>query len=244
MPRQFPARLCICFSFLSALLVAQEIQVNRQNKTIAVTAEQSVEADSEIAVMPIGYHNYGPTKDAAFNANLAAAANIIKVLKDAGVPEKNIETHMLHLSLVDPDEKWTAEMKRDRQFEAQQVWKITLPVTAAQQVLDAAVRAGANELEDIDWNVADPMALQAKAGAAALTKARTIADQMAKGLGAKLGDLIYASNRAPVQRFLGGVALETAQLSASGVSDHTPQVKLFPQKVKSQATVYAVFAIE
>ncbi|HEY1262407.1 MAG TPA: SIMPL domain-containing protein [Terriglobales bacterium] len=241
MPHRWGAILI--FSLTAWWCVGQEVQVSRQNKTIAVTAEESVEAQSEIAVLPIGYHNYGPTKDAAFKANLSAAESIIKSLQDAGVPAKNIETQTLHLALVEPDEKWTPDMKRERQFEAQQTWKITVPVTAAQQVLDLAVHAGADELDDIDWNVADPVALQAKAGAAALAKARTIADQMAKGLGARLGDLIYASNRAPVPRFF-GASQEMVTVNASRISDHNPQVKLFPQKVKSDATVYAVFAIE
>ena len=45
----------------TCLLFAQDIQVNRQNKTIAVTADDSVTADAEIAVLAIGYHNYAPT---------------------------------------------------------------------------------------------------------------------------------------------------------------------------------------
>ena len=65
-------------------------------------------------------------------------------------------------------------------------------------MVDAAVKAGANEVDDVEWNVVDPIALQAKAGGAALAKARAIADQMAKGLGIKVGELVYASNRAPV----------------------------------------------
>jgi uncharacterized protein YggE len=52
----------------------------------------------------------------------------------------------------------------------------------------------------VEWSVADPLALQAKAGGAALAKAKSIADQMAKGLGARLGELVYASNRAPVAK--------------------------------------------
>jgi len=37
----------------TGLLLAQEIQVNRQNKTIAVTAEDSMTADAELAVISI-----------------------------------------------------------------------------------------------------------------------------------------------------------------------------------------------
>ena len=86
------------------------------------------------------------------------------------------------------------------------------------------------------------MALQAKAGGAALAKARAIADQMAKGLGTKLGELVYASNRTPMSRFSANEVV--AVMAATVERENKPQLTLFPQKVKSEATVYAVFAIE
>jgi uncharacterized protein YggE len=223
-------------------LDAQEIQVNRQNKTIAVTADESVTADAEVAELTIGYHNFATTQDATFRENVRVADHITKGFLDVGIPKQNVETEKLRLGRAEIDEKWTAEMKKERQFEAQQSWKVTVSVSQAQAIVDLAVRNGANEIEDTDWDVFDPVALQGKAGAAALAKARTIAEQMAKGLGAKLGDLVYASNRAPVAKFLRNMTANTEQVEVNAVPK--PQLTLFPQKVKSNATVYAVFAIE
>jgi len=237
--------LCLLLSFIISGALAQDIQVNRQNKTIAVTAEESVTADPEVAVVDIGYHNYAPAQDSAFQDNVRASDAIIRAVLAAGVSKSNIETEKLHLARIEQDVKWTPEMKRERQFEAQQSWHITLPVSRAQTIVDLAVKSGANEVDDVNWNVADPLALQAKASGAALAKARTIADQMAKGLGTKLGELVYASNRAPVAKnFFRDVTVNTEAAEISTVGDRKPQLTLFPQKVKSEATVYAVFAIE
>jgi uncharacterized protein YggE len=222
----------------------QDIQVNRQNKTIAVTAEESVAADPEVAVLAIGYHNYAPTQDSAFAENVRASDAIMRALISAGVSKSDIETEKLRLGRVEQDEKWTPEMKKERQFEAQQSWHITLPVSRAQATVDLAVKSGANEVDDVDWNVADPLALQAKASGAALAKARAIADQMARGLGTKLGELVYASNRAPVAKFFRNMTLNTEASAIAVTADKKPQLALFPQKVKSDATVYAVFSIE
>lgn len=74
-----------------------------------------------------------------------------------------------------------------------------------------------------------------------------IYEQMAKGLGTKLGELVYASNRAPVAKMWRAVTFntETAAVATVGEKEEqAPKLKLFPQKVKSDATVYAVFAIE
>jgi uncharacterized protein len=235
--------LCPILISLSAISLSQDIQVNRQNKTIAVTADESVSADAEIAVLNIGYHNYGLTQDAAFRDNVRAAQQIVQALSDAKIPAQNIETEKLGLGHIEPDQRWTEEMKKQRLFEAQQSWHINVPVAQAQTVVDLAVRAGANEVEDVEWNVADPVALQAKAGGAALAKARSIAEQMAKGLGTKLGELVYASNRAPVAKALRNWM--SSQSSMGGMwADQEPKLKLYPKKVESNATVYAVFAIE
>ena len=228
---------------ITGSLLAQDIQVNRQNKTIAVTADESTTADAEIAALEIGYHNYGLTQDAAFRENVQAAERITKALLDAKVPKANIATEKLRLARPEIDEKWTADMKKERQFEADQSWQITVSASAAQTVVDLAVKAGANEVADVEWNVADPVALQAKAGSAALVKAKSIAEQMAKGLGTKLGELVYASNRAPVDKRWRSVTVN-AESAIVPPPPPPPKLTLFPQQVKSEATVYAVFSIE
>src|SRR6185437_6356125 len=225
--------------FCAVSASAQDIQINKQNKTIAITADESVTLDAEIAILEMGYHNYATTQDGAFEENVRVSNKITKALLDAHIPKENIETEKLQLNRVNPDANWTPEIKRERQFLAQQSWKITVRVAEAQSVVDLAVRDGANEVDDTDWDVADPLALQAKASGAALAKARAIAEQMAKGLGANLGELVYASNRAPVARafrFQQGVQMDTAAITSL---NEKPQLTLFPQKVKQEATVYA-----
>jgi uncharacterized protein YggE len=228
---------------IAGSLLAQDIQVNRQNKTIAVTADESTTADAEVALLSIGYRNYGVTQDAVFQENVRVAERITKALLDAKVPKANIETDKLQLTRTEIDEKWTADMKKERQFTAGQSWHVTVSASDAQTVVDLAVKAGANEVGDVEWDVADPVALQSKASGAALAKARSIADKMAQGLGTKLGELVYASNRAPVSKKWQTVEVNAEQI-VPAPAPPPPKLTLFPQKVKSDATVYAVFSIE
>jgi len=238
--------LVLILAGASTFLSAQDVQVSRQNKTISITAEESVLADAEIATLSFGYHNYAPSHDAAFRENVSTSDKITKALLDANIPKATIETAQLSLEKVDPDNTWTPEMKANRAFEAKQAWSVTVPVGQAETMVALAVRSGANFVADVDWDVVDPVALQAKASGAALAKARLVAEQMAKGLGAKLGELVYASNRAPMNRALRGlISTESASISpVAPPPPPPPQLKLFPQKVKNEATVYAVFAIE
>lgn len=230
----------------SGLLPAfgQQILVNRENKTIAITAEDSVSVDPEIATITVGYQNYALTKDAAYEENVRVSNDVTKALLKNGVPKSAVETESLRLQRPEGEERWTAEERKQRQFQAVQTWTIQVAADRAQGVVDLALKAGANVLEALDWNVSDPKALQARAGAAALIKARAIAEQMAKGLNAKLGDLVYASNRAPVYGF--GSSMQTVEVSGVPAPPPAPppHLLLYPKKVKSEATVYAVFAIE
>lgn len=221
---------------------SQQILVNRQNKTIAITAEDSVSVEPEVATITLGFQNYAPTKDSAYQENVRVSSEVTNALLKGGVPKSALETESIRLQRVEPDEKWTAEAKKERQFQASQSWTIHVSAAQAQAVVDLALRAGANVLEGLDWNVSDPNALQAKAGSAALAKAKTIAESMAKGLNAKLGDLVYASNQAQVSEY----AYTAGKLAEAPPPPPPPppQLVLYPKKVKSDATVYAVFAIE
>ncbi len=226
------------------LLAAQDIQISRENKTIAITADESVTADAEVALLEIGYQNYGSTKDLTYQDNVRASNHVLDALLAAGVPKENIETNDLRLGRVEPEQTWTPELKKERQFSAKQSWKVTTSVDAAQRLVDAAIQAGANDIEALDWNVSDPVKLQAQAGRAALAKARTIAEQMATGLGVKIGPLVYASNRAPVPKLWRALQMNAQTSTLSAAVEKPPKLKLFPEKVKSEATVYAIFAIE
>jgi uncharacterized protein len=225
-------------------LFAQQIQVNRDNKTIAITAEDSVSVDPEVVTITVGYENYAPTNKEAYEENVRVANQVTKALLNAGVPKAALHTENVELQRMEPRENWTADERKQRQFMALQTWTIYATVERAQSVVDVALGAGANELRNMDWNVSDPKALQAKAGAAALVKARTIAEQMAKGLNAKLGDLVYASNRAPLPNWAGAGETTVEVTSVAAPPPPVPHLLLYPKKVKADATVYAVFAIQ
>lgn len=230
---------------LFSLAGAQQVQVSQSNKTIAVTADESVSADPDIATITIGYQNYAETNKEAYSENVRVGKSVVEHLIASGMPRTQIESGEIHVSRTEPDQKWDAATRKERQFEAIQTWKIRVRAADAGKTVDNAMRAGANSVESVDWDVSDRSALQAKAGAAALAKARKIASQMASGLGAKLGDLVYASNQAPavgLAALLGGQALQT--VSAMVGSRAEPVLDLYPAKVKQEATVHAVFAIQ
>jgi uncharacterized protein YggE len=228
----------------AAVSQAQQIDVNKNNRTIAVTATDKATADAEVATVHIGFQVYAADSQAAYALGSKTSNAIVAALKKGGVEDSAIQSEAQNIAPVQQYEiqNLPEAQKAQRQFQVTQSWSVKTSAKAAASVLDAAVQAGANQSGQVDWDVADPDALEAQAAESALRRAHAIADQMAKGLGATLGQLVYASNQVaerpmPMHAVVMNGAMADARLKVQPLA-------LSPQKVTRSATVYAVFSIE
>lgn len=233
----------VVFVFLSAAH-PQTIQVDKSNRTIAVTATDTARAEADVATVSVGFETYAPDADTAYAQGSRISNAILEALHKAGVPDQSIESREQNLTRTQfPfDDHSTPEQKAERQFMLSQSWAVHTPATDAAKVLHAAIEAGANQSGNIDWDVSDRDTLQAKAAAKSLVHARAIAAQMAQGLKASLGPLLYASNQAPEHRVfpLAMMKEEGGPAAARAVRP----LAIRPRQVEESATVYAVFSIE
>jgi hypothetical protein len=218
--------------------------VNKDNRTLAITASASASALADTATVHIGFVVYAPDAQAAYAKGSDTSNAIAKALAGAGVAKTEIqsesqsvnETPQYELEKLPPAEQ------AQKKFQVRQSWTVKTKADDAAKVLNTAVNAGANQSGQIDWSVADENALEAQAAGKALARARSIAAQMAEGLGIKLGDLIYASNQNPepprplMMRAMSGMAPEKAAAPAP--------LAINAQKIERSATVYAVFSIQ
>lgn len=221
---------------------AQTIQVNKENRTIAVTATDKVTALADTARVHVGFVAYGPDSESAYANGSRTSNAIIRALTAAGVPKEAIESENQNLAPVQNYQldRLTAAEKAQRQFVINQSWTVRTAADNAAKVLDVAVKSGANQSGQIEWSFKDEHAPEAEAAAKALKGARAQAEQMASSLNAKLGVLLYASNEVqsspirPMMRASAGMAaMEKAEPLA-----------INPRQIEKSATVYAVFAIE
>ena len=229
---------------LTTIASPQTIQVNKENRTIAITATDKVIVMADTATVHIGFITYGPDKDAAYASGSTLSNAIIKALTASGVPSDAIESENQNVSPVQDYqvEKLTPAEKAQRKFQVTQSWTVRTNAADAAKILDVAVKAGANQSGQIDWGLKDENASQAEAAAKALQRARTVAGEMAKGLNANLGALLYASNETqaepprPLMRAMAPPPMASAQT--------VQPLAINPRRIEKSATVYAVFAIE
>jgi uncharacterized protein YggE len=233
----------------AGLASAQTIQINRENKTIAISTTDEATAVADIAAVTVGFEIYGPDSQSTYADAGKLSQAILQALHKAGVDDKNIESQSQGLlKNTEFDEKEPLDQRAKEEFIFRQSWEVSVPTESAAQVIRLAIAAGANKTGDIDWRLSNRKILQAKTAEAALVKAREVASRMADGLHVQLGALIYASNQTPISRLYfaaPGTNTDTAEVSAeAGTPVSVPALEIRPQTIREEATVYAVFAIE
>jgi uncharacterized protein YggE len=235
----------ICAAMVSVApfsAIAQTIQVNKENRTIAITATDKVTILADRATVHIGFIAYGPDSDAAYANGSRISNAIVKSLVAANVPNDAIESENQNVSPVQEYQidKLTPAEKAQRKFQVTQSWTVRTAAADAAKVLDLAVKAGANQSGQIDWSLKDENASEAEAAGKALQRARAVASEMAKGLDGRLGALLYASNETqavPPRPLMRAMAAPAATMKVEPLAINARQIE-------KSATVYAVFAIE
>jgi uncharacterized protein YggE len=111
----------------------------------------------------------------------------------------------------------------------------------AQKVVDLAVMAGANNIQGVEWNVADPQTLRAKAYGLALEGAKEMAAQSATQAGVKLGELVTIINGEESEGFAKIPAAKRVAVEVLAMP--VPNLVLFPGKVEREATVTIIYTI-
>ena len=232
---------CVLLLFAAPILSAQPQRPNSEQKTIEISATEKVQAKAEIATIKLGFQNQAATKDAAYTENTSSANKILQALLEAGVPSEAIETETLSLS--QDQERYGPSSNRPGKYTASQQWQIHSKASDAQRIVDVAVAAGANQVERVDWSVADDKELEAKAYAAALKRAKELAQQTAVQSGVKLGELISIVNSANETGRFGRANGRRVMMYAMVETTQRAMLKLQPGMVEHEASVTVIFAI-
>jgi hypothetical protein len=68
---------------------AQQIQINKENKTIAITTSDQAEAMADTAVLTVGFHLYGKDQDGTYADASKTSNAVMAAIKAAGVPKES-----------------------------------------------------------------------------------------------------------------------------------------------------------
>jgi len=221
-----------------SLVIGQGAETSMSRNTVTVTVHESVRVDANLAVVNLGCRSIAPERAAAYEESVRLSNRILASILDAGVPRESVETVEVRLRRIVQNHR---DGSNTVEYHANQQWKVRVKPPHAQLVVDRAVAAGANDIGDVIWTVDNPAVLQDQARRAALERARSVAEDIARRLGRQLGTLLYASNEKPAKEggSVGGLATGAFR-SPTEATD----LLLLPRKVSEEATIFAIFALK
>ena len=227
---------------MAAGLQAQTIKVAKDNRTVTVTGVGTASAEPELAGVHVGFTTYGATLQGTYKSASDTSNGIVKALLDAGVTKSEIESQSQGVQrLAEYELKNLPASLKGMKYRATQSWVVKVPVKDAAKILDVAIQAGAGDSGQVDWLMKDSTLLERAAVAKATARVRALAEEMAGGLGVKLGVLVYATNESVemVPRMRNQV-----QFSAMKMAQETEPLEIEAQRIERSVTVHATYAIE
>ncbi len=174
--------ICLTDNISAAAPAAEE----PPQRTITVTGEGSVTLDVDTASIAIGVQSEDKEASKAVAANTSQAKQVLERLKQAGIDDKDIQTANF---TVYPRQQYDAEGKPT---ETTYVVENTVYVKVRNlekigEILDSVIKAGANNIHSIQFDVADKTSAFQKALENAIQDARVKAEVVAKASNVKLG---------------------------------------------------------
>ena len=190
------ALLIAALAVLAAPAHAQTTGPLAPAEGIVIRTEAEVRVRPDIATLQAGVVTEGKTAAEALGQNTPALAKLIDAAKTAGIPASDIATSQVALipRMTQPSNGSSPRPPRAPTidgYEARTGLTVTVrDIAKAGPLIDALVKAGANEMSGISFGIADESKAKDEARRKAAEAARARAELHAKALGVKVGELV------------------------------------------------------
>ena len=191
---------------------------------ITVSGTGTVETTPDQAEFSLGVESTGTTARDALAANSAQMRRVLSALAAVGVAKKDVQTQDVSVSRSYPDNGYSVD----------NTVSVTIHELAkAGSILDAATKAGANNVYGPTLTRSDQDELQAKALRAAVDRARAKARALADAAGVQLGSVTAITESGS----------EPYPVYAADLARRPSSAPIRPGRQQTQATVRVTFAI-
>ncbi|KAF0171563.1 MAG: hypothetical protein FD162_2887 [Rhodobacteraceae bacterium] len=157
---------------------------------VTVTGEATVEATPDMATISLGVTTEGQTAAEAMTANSKALQAVVERLKAAGIEDRDLQTSNLSLNpnWVGYDSGSTPKIAG---YVASNMLNVRVrALDGLGSVLDASIADGANTLNGISFELAEPRPALDEARKAAVADARARAALLIEAAGGTLGKIV------------------------------------------------------
>lgn len=171
----------------SSFALAADVNVSK----LIVQGEGKASAAPDMATIVLGVETRNASASAAAAENAELMNTTINALRAAGIKDKDIQTSRYSLTTEPQEKPKEGEKPKAPEFIATNQVTIRLNNTAdVGKVLDAAVLAGSNSIQELSFDLKNPKPQEDKALALAIEDAGRKAEVAAKAAGVKLGRVL------------------------------------------------------
>ena len=176
------------------------VQPQPIQRTITVTGSGKITLTPDIAYISIGVQTENVSASVAATENTTKAQAVITAIKGFSVADKDIQTTDFSIT---PQQQYDNNGKvTGITYVVNNTVYVTIrDLTKIGDLLDATVTAGANDINSIQFDVADKSAALTQARQAAVSDAQKQAEELTTASGARLGDvqtISYYDTSAPM----------------------------------------------
>ena len=161
--------------------------------TLTMTGHGEVKATPDTATVNAGVTTNAPTAAAALAANSARMNQLFDALRKLGVPDHNIQTSGFSVSPQYTNGDNNAPRRLTGYQVNNEVGVRLEDVTRVGAALDTLAGAGANQMNGINFDIANPTPALEKARIQAVADARARAQTYAQAAGVPLGPIVSIS---------------------------------------------------
>jgi len=204
--------------------------------TLTVDGQGSVMVTPDVASLSLSVTRFASTAPPALAATNRRVAAIVAAVRAAGVPASGIQTETVNTSCGRVRIGPRHHKRSIKRCTASQSVSITSSATIVGTVIDAAIHAGARNINGPEFSFANPSAGEIAAEHAAITDARNQADAAA----AQLGDVVTGVQSVTINP-QSSVAPEAPTRAAAGAP--SAPTRVHPGTEEVDATVAVVFTI-
>ena len=216
----------------------------QQEDSLSVQGTSVIETSPDEVVIDVGIETKAATALQAQTANKEISNKILDAIKGQGVKEDEIESVAYHL---DEWMDWTEKGSVPRGYIQRHTLRITIQnIDQAGNLADVAVKAGANEIQGIRFQLSREKQEEVtkKALSEATGKARAKAEAIAEPLGKKIKGIVSVSD---TSGYGGGYPMPYFAESASMKLERdasAPPTQVLPGKIEVRGSVDITFKIK
>ena len=174
----------------SSLALAADVNVSK----LIVQGEGKASAAPDMATIVLGVETRNASASAAAAENAKLMNATVNALRAAGIEDKDIQTSRYSLTTEPQEKPKEGEKPKAPEFIATNQVTVRLNDTSdVGKILDAAVSAGSNSIQEVSFDLRNPKPQEDQALAHAIEDAGRKAEVAAKAAGMKLGKVLELS---------------------------------------------------